>query len=151
MNAQVISRLHYFGVFIAGESQEIKDKVKRLINSAVRFIKDDYCFRMRMSLIYKEIGWKEPEEIVETCSAVFLHKIIATKTPKSLYDCIRFPRSRAGGKLHPRVSARTNRVKRTGLNTAVTNYNRIPTNIRQMNTKIVRRKLKNTQLNEKPP
>ena len=104
-----------------------------------------------MSLIFQELGWKVPEELIAECSALFVHKVITTQKPQSLYNEIRLPRSRLAGQTTTKTAAATNRLARTGLYTAVKNYNRIPANLKMLNPRQLKKKLKKLSLMKKPP
>ena len=97
------------------------------------------------------IGWKTPEEIIDECSALFSHKIITSKQPVSLFSQLWMPRTRAGGQVTTMLAAKSDRLARTGLYMMVSNYNRLPVNLRLLNLKQLKKKLKKVQLKRKPP
>ena len=81
MESQILSRIRYVAPFVAGETEDLKSKVYKLMKDSERFVMKSYCYKQRMSAIFKEIGWKDPEETVDECSALFIHKIIHTNPP----------------------------------------------------------------------
>ena len=115
MESQILSRIRYVAPFVDGQTEDLKSKVYKLMTDSARFVMKSYCYKQRMSAIFKEIGWKGPEETVDECSALFIHKIIHTNTPLSLYAEIKLPRTRHTGLIHTNIAAKMNKLSRTGL------------------------------------
>ena len=112
---------------------------------------DSYCFKIRMNDIFEELKWKDPTELIDSSSALFVHKIVTTEQPTSLSLEIRRPRTRNSGNITTVIRPKTSRLTRTGLYTGVINYNRIPHELKSLNTVQIRKKLKTRRLNDKPP
>ena len=97
----------------------------------------------------KSVHWKLPEEMVEESSARLVHRVIFSGNPKSINDKIRVPRSRQSAEYAPAVRAKSNRLERTPLYAGITNFNRIPPDMRGLNPKKLGKKLKRTGLKPK--
>ena len=115
MESQILSRIRYVAPFVVGETEDLKSKVYKLMKDSARFVMKSYCYKQRMCAIFKEIGWKGPEETVDECSAIFIRKIIHTNTPFSLYAEMKLPRTRHTDLIHTNIAAKTNKLSRTGL------------------------------------
>ena len=92
------------------------------------------------------IKWKLPEEIVDENSARFLHRIYYSGKPESLNNKIKFPRTRETADLATKVRADSKRLERTPFHTGISNFNRIPSELRKLTPKKLRNKLKKMSL-----
>ena len=146
MNSQILSRINYCAPLIAGETEEVKYKVYKVIHRAARFILNDYCFKVSISNIMKKVQWKMPKDMIDEASAKFTHKIIFTNTPAPLSEKIRPPRSRTCADHVVRVRARSNRLERTAIHTGVRNYNRLPPGMKSLPPKKLRKSIKEAVL-----
>ena len=92
MESQVLSRIKLSAPLLVGETEVVKNKIYKVIHRTARFILDDYCFRMSISNIMLQVGWKKPKEILEEPSAKYAHKIIKTNQPNCMANRIKPPR-----------------------------------------------------------
>ena len=87
----IISRINYILPFVSGETEICKRMIVKLMNRSARFIRNDYCFKERLSSIYKSIGLKQPDDMINQSSAKFIHKILYNEKPKQIYKLIKQP------------------------------------------------------------
>ena len=143
---QIINLCHSY---LASETRDIQVKAHKIIHQAARFTIGHYGFKLSIQNIMSSIDWKMPDEFISQTSARFLHKIIITETPKPLFNMIRFPRTRLTPDIPLLTQPRTQRLERTAIAAAVNNYNRIPTNIKNLPPVKLKLKLLQVKLNHK--
>ena len=146
MESNVLGKIKYNAPLIAGETDENKYKIYKIIHKAARYVLNDYCFKKSISYIMKKLEWKMPEEIIDEASAKFGHRIITSKEPEGLSDRIRRPRSRQNAECSYKPRTRTRRSRGSIIKKSIENYNRIPGEMKNLQPKFLRRKLKKTCL-----
>ena len=134
---------------MVGLPEEIKRRLFLQVHKAARFVKNNFCFRQTIRQIMSSLNWKIPEEIIDESSAKFIQRIIYTKSPKSLYNKIKHPRTRISADYAPIVRAKSGRLERTPVHMGITNFNRLEPELRYLHPKKLKEKLKKKYLKQK--
>ena len=134
---------------ITAESEKNKEKIYKLIKDAARFARSDYCFRESIRSITNNIGIKMPEEIVEEGSARFVHNIVYQHEPKELIEMIKFPRTRSCVDLNLQYIPKTERLRKCAMFKGIQNYNQIPQELKHLEPRKLKKKMKTRRLNPK--
>ena len=79
MSSHVISKIKYNAPLLAGETDETKDRIFKVVHRAARFVKNDFCFMQSIRNIMSSLDWKLPLEIIDEASAKFTHRIIKSE------------------------------------------------------------------------
>ena len=146
VNANVLGRIMYYAPSLAGETEANKNKIYKLIKSAARFIRGSYCYMESIRSLMKSVKLKMPQDILDESSAKYSHKVIITKEPQEIYDIVKLPRSRACADLSTHYAPKTDRVKRSTIFSATKNYNRIPSDLRPLEPRKLKIKMKKLSL-----
>ena len=146
MESQVLSRVRYISSFLASESEEIKQKIYKLIHRAARFVLGSYCFKTSNDNIMKKVGWDKPCSLVDKASAKFIHRVTSSGKPAFLKSYFRMPRSRAMADISTSFIPKSNKSKRTAVFIGVHNYNRIPLTLCSLTPTQLTQKLKHQNL-----
>ena len=146
MNSQVMSRYVYNAPILAGEPENVKKRVFKVLHRAARFVRGEFCFKENIEKLMKSVGWKKPEEIMNEASARFCHKVIHQKEPQCLNSLIKYPRSRQTADFAPKFAPRSGRAQRCPIASGIGNFNRIEPKIRNLNPKKIKYALKKTRL-----
>ena len=87
-----------------------------------------------------------PEEVIAEGSAKFMQSIIYHEDPEEIVSLIRFPRTRTCVDLTLKTIPKSERLRRCAIYAGITNYNRLPVEIKGLSPKKMRGKLKKTHL-----
>ena len=87
-----------------------------------------------------------PSEIIDEASSKFIQKIIFNREPEYINSMIKAPRSRACADHTYNDKIKGKRVERSAIVTGISNYNRIPPELKNLPPKKLSEKLKQTKL-----
>ena len=104
--------------------------ITKLINRCATFIRNDYCVMERLSSIYKSVGMKPPEEMINESSAKLIQKIVYHGKPEQIFNLIKKPRSRDTVEYSCKLKPKCERFKRTLIYDVIKQFNRIPSKLR---------------------
>ena len=132
-NSYILGCINYILPFIAGETKIYKDKVKKIIHTGARFVRGSFCFLESIRSIMSSVNLKMPTDIIDEASAKFFHKIIFNKEPKTIYNLVRMPRTRACAEPTLHYTARSAKMGRSAIQTGFHNYLRLPDQLKKLN------------------
>ena len=151
MSSHVILKIKYNAPLLAGETDETKDRIFKVVHRAARFVKNDFCFMQSIRNIMSSLDWKLPVEIIDEASAKFTHRIIKSEEPKILYNKVKAPRSRLAAEHILNEVPKSNRLERTPLQTGMKNFNRMTLEMKQATPKKLTKILKKQKLRRHKP
>ena len=96
----------------------------------------------------KDTKLKMPEEIISEGSAKYMHSIIHHENPEDIVELLKFPRSRTCVDLTFKKIPKSERLRRCAIYAGLSNYNRIPQELKGLSPKEMRRALKKTKLHD---
>ena len=148
-NTVLMSTIQYALPMIYNETDKVKQTAKKSIMKCARYDKGSYCFKQSISKICKSLNWKTPAEIIDESAAKVTLKIINKKTPKTIFKKMKPPRTRKNATMGLIKYPTGMKAKANLINNMHKIYNRIPPELRELNQKIFKRKLK--KMNLLPP
>ena len=148
MMSHVLSKIKYNAPLLAGETDEVKERIYKVIHKAARFVKNVFCYMQSIKNIMTSLEWKLPAEVVDEASAKFTHRIIKSEEPKILFNKTKAPRSRQAADHTLNEVPKTNRLERTPLHIGMKNFNRMTLAMKQATPRKLTKIMKKQKLKE---
>ena len=138
-NATIISTLSYILPLLINAHSSHLAKLQRLLLKSARVVIGTACYRWSTFRILNACSWHSIYHMITIATTTTLHKIIAHKTPQSLYSLLASHMhntysNRHVRTLHLKHRAHTDQLNNTFLYKAVSIYNTLPHEITALDT-----------------
>ena len=147
IQSKVKSLIKYGLPLMMSSTQAIRNKVTLLLMRANKFMYDGYKFKVKNSLICRQLNIDLPEEEMWKTALKFIHRLIFNKSPPQIMKLIKINK-RASAKIY--ITRDYNPKSSTALDMNIQLFNAMPYKYKKSSPSKLKRKLKKIELRFKP-
>ena len=135
---------------LLGEKQTLKNRTHAMIMKLSRWNMGSYRFKLSCKKICAASKWNIPTQMIIKSSATNIHQIVSTRRPEKVIDLIKMPRTRTKAKMTTKHRPRTKIYPRTTISAGIDLYNQLPDELKSLDDKEFKRRIKKMTLSYLP-
>lgn len=128
-NAHVMGKLNYMLPLLSSTNKTQLKKVHKLVMFAARTVHGHYCYKTSIKNILSKLGWMSANQLIQWSSLKFIHKIIFSQQPNSLYNHFKINKRKCAA-IVPKKFPKSNFSKNICVNKSLETYNKLPTDLK---------------------
>ena len=129
-NSFLKSKFNYGLPLFFGETENVKRIMHRSVMKIGRYVKNSYCYMKSAKYILKSCNWEDVDTQISKASTIFIHKIVSTEKPNSIFKKYRCNRTRTCKNITLNYFPKTSKFQRCIINKGHDLFNKIDPNIR---------------------
>ena len=86
-----MSKLNYMLPFYSSLTDDLIQKLHKVIMTSARMAIGDYCFKVQCNKILSKFNWLPIRYMINNAQCNYLHKILMNKNPTKIFDLFIVP------------------------------------------------------------
>ena len=149
-NSFMKSKITYGLPLYLGSNQIIKRRLSTCLMRIARFVKGNNQFMISNHKICRSIEWNTPNQTILQESLITIHKLMTENSISTLNQEIRKPKSKRKKIFNLKHKPKCERMKRNTIYLGLKTYNLINEDLKIMNQKSFKKKIRRTWISEPP-